>query len=535
MSAYTEDLNIMFNDSSSNKAYQVDRLLKDYTGNKTAFSTNLPTEDYYVAFKTPTYATEDIVTITGERLTDLLAYFRATGGGIFQEKDDFLATNDTARVTPNTQPAACRVTSTVQTPARDYDAEMELNAVEGDPDMFDFNISIKTVKTASEVTQTKQRIIQKLHSNLSQMSGSSYATFAQDLQKGGHAVFDNYLSVVNTSISFMMFSAGREFFNARPKTITVTDPVTKKVYEDIDAIRVNALSSLKTVPQVKLDIILNGLRETCRKSLEKILVGLNTSETKNFMAAFGNRNTMINGTYRQYYYTLRSVMNELFTLPENTIAESDRKITSYMKKILVDFYIKLCYPLIHFDALDILMKKYSSLGDFINARYAMLAKVLFTYNLVDALVSGVDNVPETVSTQLTTNIYNYIVRNNKGVLGATGSRQDVMKNIVVQVHNMSNDVYTKSTLNNALSNSISANQLSLRSMIVTNQVGAKEMNKSKIVFFITIALLLSVIAVCGVLMFLQMTDVAVMTAGAIAAGVVLYKMISMIISFLGKN
>lgn len=535
MSAYTEDLNIMFNDSSSNKAYHVDRLLKDYTGNKTAFSTNLPTEDYYVAFKSPSYPSEEIITIAGERLTDLLAYFRATGGGIFQEKDDFLATNDTAKVTPNTQPAACRVPTRPATPARDYNAELELNAIDGDPDMFDFNISIKTVKTASEVIQTKQRIIQKLHSNLTQMSGSSYANFAQDLQKGGHAVFDNYLAVVNTSISFMMFSAGREFFNARPKTINNSDPVVKKVMEDIDLIRVNALSSLKSLPQVKLDIIMNSLRDTCRASLEKILAGLNVNETKNFMAAFGNRNTMINGTHRQYYFTLRSVMNELVVLPNNTIAESDRKIASYLKKILVDFYIKVCYPLIHFDALDILMKKYSSLGDFINARYAMLAKVLFTYNLVDALVSGMDDVPETVSTQLTTNIYNYIVRNNKGVLGATGSRQDVMKNIVVQVHNMSNDVYTKSTLNNAISNSIQANQLSLRSMIVTNQVAVKEVNKTKMVFFITAALLLSVILVCGGLMFLQMTDVAVMVAGAIIGAVILYKMISMIISFLGKN
>lgn len=538
MSAYTEDLKFMFNDTNPIRPYYVDKLLRDYTGNATVFATNLPLEDYYVGVL-PNIAIEN------ELNDNIYAYMQATGGGMFAAPaEKTLATNAMAQTAiaaaadPLNSPA-CRAPPAQTGPAPDLAGQLRSNAIEGDPDMYFYNLKVVSNKDRNEVINTKRALMTKLASEVEAQAARDTAgtnlSYA-DYVSRSHTTFYSYLNTINSTIALHAFLGALKLIDGRPKTqFAQRDPIKLAMEKDIDAIRVASIDKLARMGVSEVNANLTVLRKVCREALGVMAMNMSVDDGSRFIAAFASRATMTTEANKDQYYRLRAIMIDRFKFDPNTVVEPDRKRYSYMVKIIVDLFIKMCYPLIHYDFIDILQQKYTSTGDFVNARYAMLAKVLFTYNLVNVLVSGLTPIPDSVAKDLTTNIYNYIVKNNKGSLNAAGTRQDVMKNIVIELHKISNEVYKKSELNQILVNTIAANQLTMRSLISTNQTFEKDVGKTAIYFYITMAILLTFTAVCGVLMFLDMVDAAVMTAAVSVAAVVLYKLLMMIVSFIRKN
>lgn len=533
MSAYNSDLNYLFNlQQEGKKAYYVDSLLYNYTENSTVFNNNLPLSDYFVAISG--------INFSFELSVDVDKYLREVGSlPTSPVVKTFLATKATAAVQPSCPTNAAGNASQ----APNAGEIIRAATFEGDPDTNEVVVNLTENRNGETVLATKRIVLNNLFNNIktvgsSLLAGHAYTRQAltNRLRVATHTEFDRYLSEINSTISYSYLDASRLLLPDTPTNVSmIQDQAARNRALEADRIRIQAVRSLKSFYGNKYASLRETLRTNCRKSLETIASGLTIDESTNFLSAFANRSAMASGSFKQYYILLRSIMCDTFTIPVDIHYENDRKVDRFMKKTLVDLYLKTCYPLIHYDFIDILLRKYTALGDFVNARFALLAKVMFTYYVVDNLVGSLESVPPEISEDLTTNLYNYIVRNNKGDIHASGSREDKVKAIVMELHQMSNEVWSTSNTNTIISKGIRDNQLTLRALIENNKIVQKEVSVKALKYYISLALLFVLIVVFATLMFFGMYDYAMMFVGVEAAAILVFLLATWIIAIIRKN
>jgi hypothetical protein len=308
-----------------------------------------------------------------------------------------------------------------------------------------------------------------------------------------------------------------------------------------DRIRQTALNNLSFFDiNYKFVMLFESLRETGKKALYTIVTTTPGFKASEFVAALSSRTNMTskNNPFKKYYYMLRTVMLDFFKIDAKVFYETDDKIDMFMRKLLVDMFIKLCYPMIQYDFLNIMMQRYIEKGDFVNARFALMAKCLFCFTMVAKLV---EPIQETALTQTSIKkdfpsiIQTYIERNNNGDIMFDGYTEDKLKNILLDLHDMSNKVEDTSSRTEIVRKAILNNQLAMRTVLAANEDIVKRLNKKYSEFYIIFSLLIVLLAACSVLYFIDMSDIAMMVAAAFVVSVLIFKLFLMILSFVRKN
>lgn len=408
------------------------------------------------------------------------------------------------------------------------------NAFSGYIDAQDINL---VIESGSEVTQLKTDIVEKVAESIGVLSRTFRANHGPTADPNifntiNHAEFDEYLLECNRAITNFQLAEAYESILAHNQEKTAT---TAKE-EETQLVVLNAVRDLKVI-QVpwKLVPLIQDIEKALKECLYTILAKMpSTANTMDLARAFQSRDSMVSGPSRSYYYALRRMLTDRLKISKQILYEEDASTYYFVRKLLADLYIKTAYPMIHYHLLSVLMQMSIEKGDFINARFAMLAKCTFTYYFISVLTTSVESVPESVVTELPQNIMGYIQRNNSGRFD-TNDKDTNIAAIMVELHDMSNQVVSIADSSQILNQSIKENQLTFRNVNAAIEARKGEVAWKNTQYYLEIAFLVCLIAACGVLYFFNKIDIGIMVAGGSFAAVLLLVLILMIITFITKN
>ena len=535
MPYYATELDYLYNFTNTDvrKPYKVDDLLFNYSDTTTNFASILPLITYYVKITSVNLSYQDAADVDALTGVDKRSFFNPKTQTSISVNLPSICQNLNIDASTNNQPVVNINTTNIFT---------------GDIDRTDINVVIETTNDNNSVIEFKIKVINNIHQRISYLGKTllkkpSYTSKTLQTLFGSlsHLEFDNYLYEINTAVATVYFRETFEKISTNEVETVLPLGLTEEQVlsiEEGDRIRLTAIANLRliSVPW-KFDPLMLTMRHASLKTLYHIINNTPSFKASEFIRAYSSRNAMTNGDFIKFYYRYRTLMYDYFKIDKSIIHEEDNKIDLFMRKLLVDIYIKACYPLIHYDMIDILMKRYMSYGDFVNARFALLAKCLFSFQLVNELITGVpdNNIPNTIRVDFSTNIIAYIQRNNRGDINSTGTTEDKLKQIVTDLHEMSNSVVDNSSFMRILGQAIQQNQLSMRSLITALEEQKKDLQKYYLEYYIVISLLLILILVCGLLYYFEIYEYGMITAVVFFICVLLYKLVMMIMSFIQNN
>lgn len=527
--------------ATAKPAYFVDQLLHDYVNTPTSFQTNLPIDYYFYDI------TNVEMVLQNGTIVDQTLVNSSTGTRPRIFSSPTATTSSSSTCTTSAASAGSTTTPTIEDVSIPTTERIDVDAYD-----VKINVTNSTTITPSNINQLASYINERVSLFGNYLKGTNSSTNNSSLNDilntSTHKEVNEYMSEINNTISTYMFRTAYTIFSNKDAYSKPSSPVAnetvaqQQVRTENDRIKIGAVTNIRSlmVPW-KLDPLIRSLRENSKTTMYAIFEKFQKSpgtkqEAKNFIKAFSSRNDMVNNTnYKKYYYQLRTEMIATYRIPSDVYYENDKQIDYFMRKILIDFYIKMCYPLIHYDFIDTLMMRYIKLGDFVNARFALLAKCIFTLNMVAAITTAGTDIPSPVSTDINTNINAYIERNNKGDISYPGTTNEKLKDIVIELHELSNKVTDNSQKGEILKDAIRNNQLTMRSLSQANIDKEAEVQAKFIEFVVILVVLGLVIVACAVLLFFDKVDIAAMVAAGFLAIVLCYKAVLMIIDFIKKN
>jgi hypothetical protein len=533
---YKADTNLAYLYSGQNAPYKVDPYIDNYLDN-TTFNTNFPIGDYYKA------VTNIEITYDPVKSVDLLTKGK-------QRVYDSTIADDSK--TPK-----CPLNAADATEGADASKPIDVtstNTFAGDIDRNDINLVVSD--NLAGFNNIRMNIINDIDQSITLygkklVEKSEYRTSADRTTTGilktsvTHHDMDVYMSEIIAAICSQFMRTNYSKITPGKNTPTEipsnTDAVTTNSIKEGDRIRQTALNNLSFFDiNYKFVMLFESLRETGKKALYSIVTTTPGFKGVEFITALSSRVNMTspNNKFKTYYYMLRTIMLDFFKLDAKVFYETDDKIDLFMRKILVDMYIKLCYPMIQYDMLTIMMQRYVENGDFVNARFALMAKCLFCFTMIAKLV---EPVQETALTQISIKkdfpsiIQTYIERNNNGDIMFNGYTEDKLKTILLDLHDMSSKVEDTSQKTEIVRKAILDNQLAMRTVLAANEEISKQLKTKYTEYYIVFSLLLALLVACSVLYFINMEDTGMMVAAGVLVSVLVYKLFLMILSFVRKN
>lgn len=503
-------MNNLYNMGSTDyqKPYNVDVYLNNYMS-QTSISTNIDFQRYFRDITSAALAYDPVSLIDNET--------RGLGVSIRSYEE-----NPAASTCP---PVKGSESTTIGSGNGIYDS--------GGIDKNDINLLISET---TESIAVKTDIVNLIDNNIGILSELLKKSYQDVIKTTGdnnvynhvnHGEFDEYLHECNRTITTHQFV----------KAFGYIEDGNNVKQSDSDLPRLNAIAALKVINVPwKLNPLILEIEASVKECLYTIISKLpSDASIAEFAKGFHSRDSMKSGSYIKYYYMLRSLLNEKIKISKSILYEDDAETNYFIRKLLSDLYIKTAYPMIHFHLLSVMMKVYMEKGDFINARFAMLAKCTFTYYFMRQLVTGLEpNIGVSVRNDVPINIINYIKRNNKGKFNGS-SKDENIASIMVELHEISNQVVDISQSSNILQQSIEENQLNFRNITAAIKAREGEYKWKVIQYWVEFAIMLILIAACGILYYFGKIDIGIMVAGGSCATVILIVLILMIISFITKN
>lgn len=384
--------------------------------------------------------------------------------------------------------------------------------------------------------QASPQLCQTILTGIGALSSSAQSQSSAVTQN--HGKMDDYMrDIVKGSCLHFMRSALQSTFLTQSIPTAPSPAKPSLLFEAAD----NLVTGLTNT---RRDILIETVSQLTRNTLVDILTSPDVSSIPvNFLSTMLDNDPL--------YYKLRTnVVNNLIVTSNNTVNKksatvavadlpaANEDILLYMKRIVVDLYIKCCYPLVYYDLFGALLKRYADDGDFVNVRIALLAKVFYVYNMLDyintvassnqgslnpATTSNLNNI----YTSIVTNLNNYITRlNNLDVVDASG--RNTMKEIVKDLQNLSTNVVQQSTDIDSLRNDIASNQLALRN-ILTNYETVDGLFRSRAnVFWVVVALLVAIIVLNSIFV-LWKPDIVYYISGIAIVTILTIQLVAMII------
>jgi hypothetical protein len=507
--------------ADTKKPYILDPVLNTYSGDEATFNTNLLVDEYLRTITGVTIRYEN-TQANNEKLMELLKVKNLSNISIAKT---YIRTASQQSISPssatNNQCGGSSSAPIISDTNPIRAAEIQQN-----------DIVLDVIATNSI---DKSTLISHMNNQLSSISASINNTLS-------HTTFDTYLSQINAAIAQLFFYTMVYQLNITENSqygmVTNNAPILTGNIKDIAA-RIKHIS-ITTIRDMlvpwKFYQFMAEMRELTKKVLTKIAVDIGMSKSHDFIKCFSSRTSMKSEKYRVYYMLFKQMMFDHFITTSVVInSDTELDVVTYIKKLVIEIYIMSAYPLIHYDFIDTLMKMYINLGDFVNARFGLLAKCMFTRRIIQKIITDVTHVPTSLSITFPTNLLRYLKLANLNNFSSSATTNEKIKDIVIELHKLSNDISDGSRKTEQLKSAIKDNQLSMRTIIASNKENIKKLNMQQIHFWILVSLIITVVAASGILYFFEKYDIGMMVAACILGVVLVYQAILIIIGFIKKN
>lgn len=234
-----------------------------------------------------------------------------------------------------------------------------------------------------------------------------------------------------------------------------------------------------------------------------------------------------------FYYQLNIGMNSLINIqvPSMTNKVGENILA---QKLLVDLYIKAYTPLIQFNILELFKNNYINTGDFINARIALLAQIIYIFKVLQALtIACNDQLSNNSPAQSTiSQIFNMLYKYLENYDG------DDLRNVINQARISSQNATEFSETMDQFQGVVTATQIELKNVIELNRDIKKKYRKKIAIFWVLVSLLIALFISCSVILGffanqenIKLTYVVYGIAGVSALIVILYEFLSVLINF----
>ena len=368
-----------------------------------------------------------------------------------------------------------------------------------------------------------------------------------------HETFDTYMKNLVDSVCALYFRNAIITLSSRLSMETSRNNYWRKgnntqqaLYNFAYLSRTEINILISSLSKISFDVLNNIVKAYIEKNLS-----LNANST-----AEPNKMNFINPNFIKdlagrfsgpLYYAMRK---ELVAKLQYSKSYSNDYVVKLTNMLIVDTYIKTFYPSMIYDYIKVMMNVYSSNGDFVNARIALLAKVMYTYRFFRKVVTSYEGSNEQTSTlnnfitKTVGNLDKYLKNVNNLEIDSlnTGllSGGDMKKKIQTTVQKTSKEVVDKNVQIQELKKQIRQNQLSMRNILYNTEQIKKQYSNKIVEFSLWICLLLVVIITCSVLLFLasetnKLAKYVEYIAGAVAFAVLFTAIIKLIWSMLGKK
>lgn len=230
-------------------------------------------------------------------------------------------------------------------------------------------------------------------------------------------------------------------------------------------------------------------------------------------------------------YKLKDAIYKKLVLRE--ITEKDDNTYKYAKRLLTEMYIIAFFPYIHLLYITEMLKRFNQVGDFINMRVAVLTKVMFAVNTLYAVY----NKGKELMIQSEQSMYIKQLLDGLQKYAAKLSRVDFVNerlglgDVLVELHEKSNQVIEQSQNVDELKAQIAQDQLEIRNLLSNVKSVDKEYRKRKIEFALVLTFLIMLVLASSTLITLNMFVDYLKYALAIIIGLILIvKIVMMIVS-----
>ena len=369
-----------------------------------------------------------------------------------------------------------------------------------------------------------------------QLSGTVYRDMVKDITTSPSAQSD---AVVKDHNKFRQF-----LFETIEDVVKYNFYVTKSVLasnisslpdNDPRKIMYDPIVSLQTMKITNLGYLISNIKDVCVRSFKDILAQSPTV-TSNIITDFktGNFTSPV-------YYNLRSLMIQKLDI-SRIYVNIDENMVLYFKKVVVDMFLKTCYPLVHMLFMQSIMEWYAASGDYVNVRIIVLSMtyyVFFTLKAVYNLNTSITPNSNQLTSQNMTDLNNlfsklniYLANNNKIDVNSDNSTNDEMKKLIIGLHDLSSTVTSTNKDIQSLKNSIRENQLTMRNVLFNLDVKRKEYNAARRGYYIALTILIIFVVVNTILLVLKKPEYVFYTSGFFGIAAVLYLITIIIMSFL---
>lgn len=357
-----------------------------------------------------------------------------------------------------------------------------------------------------------------------------------DQTSKSHVAMDIYMKDIIKQACLVRFKKAIDFINAG--VVANSTDIHDVARTVISWINISELSS-----------VLQIINDDARVKIKEIIK--NSRESKEAIPTDLMQDFKYGKFKSPFYYRLRVAISEI---PRNNTRLNDilkvhnnPSMMTLVLKILVDVYIKACYPLLHFQFINAMIDIYADEGDYVNSRIALLAKVAFTYNFVNALYSpphyswetnnnttiegGRSTYGEFKSTVLS--LLNTYIKNMNGInIASPNSSSHPISTVVTTLHKKSKAVVDTNARLRKYKEEIANNQLALRNILQNYESLKRKYKNTLVEFYIVLVLLFLLIVVCTVLIIFKLPNYAQYIAGGVAILVAVVKAVEAINTYL---
>lgn len=388
---------------------------------------------------------------------------------------------------------------------------------QNDANSYDLNVSINYNTSLTE--NNFKSIINELTQN--------NTNYTVDITKN-HKMFRDFLFDIMEDITRI------NFLTAKNKM----QQLAKSSFTDSRTCVVDIIDIIGNLSTNRISNLMIQLRNTCINSFTQLFNDnkiLNSDDISNLQ---------IGGFTNRLYYNLRTMMISKFVVDNNIYYTSDDNQLMFFKKYIVDLYLKSCYPVVHLIFMQAMLNNKAKNGDYVNVRIIVLSMAYYVFytlselKILDTSITTPTNKmtigQETLIKTFMQYILAYIENNTKPKIDAVNTN-DELKKIIIELHDLSNQVVNTNNTIQSLQQQISDNQLNMRNILFNSEIKRRTYKYTYMEFVLSSILLLIFIVTCTVLLIFQQHNIVYSVCGVSSISIILYMTIMSIIKILKGN
>ena len=237
---------------------------------------------------------------------------------------------------------------------------------------------ITSAHTSSQVTLDFGIIAAKLFNGVNIQTALSGLIGLSDVKVQNHQEFTIFVKDIIDNICEGFFASAITTGITSQESTTVKDAMSanKSFNSSVSAIRSMNVKRVDDLRKALNDLLATGLKTLLNSSASSIeLNGVNDFLDFSVSQPTG-----------KFYYSLRNWMIGNFTIPDSVLPSLSSDVTQFAKMILVELYLKTCYPIVQLAYIETLRASYEAIGDFVNVRFAMLSQAMYGYLWVRKMI-----------------------------------------------------------------------------------------------------------------------------------------------------